>query len=62
MPRKKFGSTAMMPRYSDPGRVMRESTKFRYSAVGRPGRMPGMKPPNFFISSARSSGLNVMPT
>ena len=30
--------------------------------VGRPGRMPGMNPPNFFISSARSSGLNVMPT
>jgi len=51
----------MMPRYSEPGRVMRESTKLRYSASGA-GAMPGMKPPNFFMSSARSSGLNVMPT
>ena len=34
----------------------------RYSAVGRPGRMPGMKPPYFFMSSARSSGLNVIDT
>ena len=60
--KKKFGRTATMPRYSEPGSVIRDSTNCRYSAVGRPGRMPGMKPPYFFMSSARSTGSKVMPT
>ncbi|SHW24694.1 Uncharacterised protein [Mycobacteroides abscessus subsp. abscessus] len=30
--------------------------------MARPGRMPGIKPPNLFISSARSSGLKVIDT
>ena len=42
--------------------MIRLSTYDRYSAVGRPGRMPGMNPPYFFMSSARSSGLNVIDT
>ena len=29
-----------------------------YSAVCLPGRMPGMKPPYFFMFSARSIGLS----
>src|ERR1700712_4770287 len=60
--RNRFGRIAMKPRYSEPGNVIRLSTYCRYSAVGRPGRMPGMNPPYFFMSSARSTGLNVMPT
>ena len=32
------------------------------SAVGRPARMPGMKPPYFFMLSATSTGLKVMAT
>jgi hypothetical protein len=60
--KKKFGRIATMPRYSDPGSVMRDRTNCRYSAVGRHGLMPGMKPPYFFMSSARSTGSNVIPT
>ena len=58
--KKQFGRTAMMPRYNEPGSVIRERTNCRYSAVGRPGRMPGMNPPYFFMSSATSTGLKVI--
>src|SRR5215467_14048336 len=57
-----IGIRAMRPRYSEPGAVSRVSTKLRYSAVGRPGRMPGMNPPYFFMLSATSVGLNVIAT
>ena len=46
------GSTTTAARNSAPGSVMRVSTRSRYCAVGRPGRMPGMKPPYFFRFSA----------
>jgi hypothetical protein len=36
--------------------------KSRYSAVGLPGRMPGTKPPYFFMLSATSVGLKVIDT
>ena len=39
------GITATMPRKSAPAMVMRVTTRWRNSAVGRPGRMPGMNPP-----------------
>ena len=60
--KKKFGMTETSARYSAPTSVRRVSTKLRYSAVGRPGRMPGMNPPYFFMSSARSTGSKVMET
>src|SRR6266508_2462845 len=38
------GMTATMPRNSAPAMVMRVTTRPRNSAVGRPGRIPGMNP------------------
>ena len=38
---------------------MRVSTLSMYAAVALPGRMPGMKPPYFFMLSATSTGLKV---
>ena len=45
-------------RYSAPANVIRDSTRSMYCAVFLPGRMPGMKPPDFFKLSATSTGLN----
>ena len=56
----KVGATAMKARKSAETRVIRERTRSRYSAVGRPGRMPGMKPPYFFMLSATSWMLKEM--
>ena len=56
------GMSATTPRYRDPALVMRDSTYWRYSTVGRPARMPGTKPPYFFMLSATSSGLKVICT
>ena len=53
------GNTATVPRNSEPARVIRLTTRPRYSCVGRPGRMPGMNPPFLRSCSAVSSGLNV---
>src|SRR5205085_917383 len=53
------GITATMPRNSAPAIVMRVTTRPRNSAVGRPGRMPGMKPPYRLMLSATSFGTNV---
>ena len=52
------GRTAIAARNTAPGSVMRVSTRSMYSAVLRPGRMPGMKPPYFRMFSARSFGFN----
>ena len=49
----KNGSTAIKPRKSAPPQVIRRMTLFRYSWVGRPGRMPGMNPPFRCRFSAR---------
>ena len=57
---RKSGSTEMRARKMAPGRVMRVSTRSMYSAVFLPGRTPGMKPPYFFMLSARSIGLKTM--
>ena len=46
------GATATNPRKKAPAQVMRNRTLFMYSAVGRPGRIPGMKPPCFCKFSA----------
>ena len=52
------GSTAISARKIAPGSVMRDSTRSMYSAVLRPGRMPGTKPPYFRMFSARSFGFS----
>ena len=44
--------------YSAPQTVSRVSTLSMYSAVCWPGRMPGMKAPDFFRFSAVSRELN----
>ena len=56
------GNSAITPRYTEPGAVSLLSTYWRYSAVGRPGLMPGMNPPYFFMLSATSVGLKVIDT
>ena len=48
-------------RYSAPANVMRDSTRSMYCAVFLPGRIPGMKPPDFFRLSATSIGLMKRP-
>ena len=53
------GSAATAARKSAPGSVSRARMRSRNSAVGRPGRTPGMNPPYFFRLSAWSTGLNV---
>ena len=58
----RFGRTATMPRYREPGRVIRLRMKSRYSAVGLPGRIPGTKPPYLRMLSETSVGLNVIET
>src|SRR5947208_16167620 len=54
------GKRAMEARNSEPGSVMRTRMLFRYSAVGRPGRMPGMNPPYFRRLSAVSVGVDLI--
>ena len=53
------GSTARAARNRAPGSVSLVRMRSRYSAVGRPGRTPGTKPPYFLRLSAWSMGLNV---
>ena len=53
------GSAATAARNSAPGNVRRARMRSRNSAVGRPGRTPGMKPPYFLRLSAWSTGLKV---
>ena len=53
------GYPATIPRKSAPAIVMRVTTLPRNSAVGRPGRIPGMKPPYRLMLSATSFGTNV---
>src|SRR5665811_2610390 len=43
------GIIATAARYIEPGAVILDSTYSRYSAVGRPARIPGMKPPYFCL-------------
>ena len=57
-----FGASAAnneIERKSAPAIVMRVTTRDRNSAVGRPGRIPGMKPPYRLMLSATSFGTNV---
>lgn len=42
--------------------MSRDSTHARYRSVGRPERMPGMKPPYFFMLSDTSTGSKVIDT
>ena len=44
------------------GAVARGARPLGARAVGRPARIPGMKPPYFFMLSATSVGLNVIDT
>src|SRR5207245_8210004 len=39
------GATATVPKKNAPPHVIRKRTRFMYSEVGRPGRIPGMNPP-----------------
>ena len=55
-----MGAMAMMARYRAPNMVILPSTLWMKSAVGLPGRKPGMKPPFFFRLLATSTGLNCM--
>ena len=57
---RKSGSTEISARKTAPGSVMRVRVLSMYSAVFFPGRTPGMKPPYFFMLSARSMGLKTM--
>src|SRR3569833_2665673 len=52
------GNMQTTDRYSALANVICESTRSMYCAVFFPGRMPGMKPPDFFKLSATSTGLN----
>jgi hypothetical protein len=52
--------TVMKPRKHAPTNVTRFITACRYSAVGRPGRMPGMKLEYLFRLSATSFTSNVI--
>ncbi len=55
-----MGAMAITDRYSAPNMVILLSTLVMKSAVGLPGRKPGMKPPFFFRLLATSMGLNCM--
>jgi hypothetical protein len=62
MPRKKFGSTAMTPRYSEPGRVMRREHEVQVLR-GRPaGPDAGDEAAELLHLVGPLVGLNVMPT
>ena len=56
----RMGTTAMMPSYIAPNRVILFRTFWMNSLVGLPGRKPGMYPPFFFRLFATSMGLNWM--
>ena len=53
------GSAATAARNNAPGNVRRARMRSRNSAVGLPGRTPGMNPPYLRRFSAWSTGLNV---
>ena len=54
------GSQCDTARYSAPNMVILLTTLMIKSAVGLPGRKPGMKPPFFFRLFATSTGLKLM--
>ena len=49
----------MAETYRAPPRVILVRIRSIYSAVFLPGRIPGTKPPYFFMLSATSTGLKV---
>ena len=58
----RIGDMAMNPRKNAPNSVSRLEIFALYSVVWRPGRIPGMYPPLFWMFSAICSGLNVIET
>ena len=58
-PEKKIGSAHTITIPIAPRKIMLLSTVVKYSVVGLPGRIPGMKPPCFFMLLEISNGLNV---
>ena len=54
------GITAITARNIAPTYAILVITFVRYSAVGLPGLIPGIKPPLFFILFAISTGLKVI--
>ena len=59
-PEKKIGIIATILKPSAPMKITLLRILFKYSVVGLPGLIPGIKPPDFFILLAISIGLNVI--
>ena len=53
------GATAINPKKTEPMTITRLIKNLRRFSVEMPGRMPGIKPPDFLSSSAISLGLKI---